>query len=357
MTSWLLSHGRPARNSYVFFHFINTRLMQSFDPADTHPHHNTVLPLLSNDNARFLELLHAAGMPPLESNTPEMARLIISNAQAMVPTDLSSVDVTELLITTRGFSIRLHVVKPAEADAVLPAFLFFHGGGWMLGDFNSHSRLVRDLVCESGAAAVFVNYSLSPEFRYPRAVEEGYAALQWLAANGKDFGVDSSRLAVVGNSAGANMATVIAMLAKERKGPAVRLQVLLWPNLGTDFTGATYEQFGKGYLLDTTLVSWFWQNYVAGRGDYNDYHVCPAVATTHQLEGLPPALIQVAGADVLRTEGENYGMMLEKAGVSVTTIRYNGVIHDFANWNALGNSAATRSLVLNTAAHLRYYLQ
>lgn len=305
----------------------------------------------------FLDAVAAAGGKPLEQLSPADARAVLVSVQAGPRLVLPSVDISTRTIRADGRDIKLHVVRPAKASGTLPVFMFFHGGGWVLGDFPTHERLVRDLVVGSGAAAVFVNYTPSPEARYPVAINEAYAATKWVAEHGGDIGVDGKRLAVVGNSVGGNMAAVVALMAKSKGGPALRSQVLLWPVTHADLENASYDEFASGHFLTKGMMKWFWDNYTTDAAQRQEILASPLLATTEQLKGLPPALVQTAEKDVLRDEGEAYARKLDAAGVEVTTTRYNGMIHDFGLLNALSQVPATRSAMAQAADELRRRLK
>ncbi len=309
-------------------------------------------PAIDHEVRAFLRVLNSGGRP-LESMTPKEAREVLVNAQASVQVDLSGVEVSEKTITSGGYEIPLHIVRPAGVKGVLPAFLFLHGGGWVLGDFPTHERMVRDLVVSSGCVAVFINYTRTPEAQYPRAIHEIYAATQWVAGHGAEIGIDGSSLAVVGNSVGGNMAAVTTLLAKERGGPKITLQILLWPVVDADFETASYQRYGEKRFLTTAMMKWMFDLYTTDRAQRREAHASPLRATVDQLVGLPPALIVVAEHDILRDEGEAYGRKLDEAGVNVTTIRYNGMIHDFGLLNGLAEVPATRSLFTQTGAELK----
>jgi acetyl esterase/lipase len=235
--------------------------------------------------------------------------------------------------------------------------MFIHGGGWVLGDYPTHRRLVRDLVVESGYCAAFVNYTRTPDAVFPRQIDEIYAATRWVAEHGDTINVDSRRLAVVGNSVGGNMTAVTAIKAKENRGPEIKLQIMMWPIVDADFETESYQQFGRDRFLSTPLMKWMYDMYIADPGKRKDIHASPLRASIEELKGLPPALIQVAENDILRDEGEAYGRKLDEAGVEVTTIRYDGMIHDFGLLNGLANEPATRSLSRHAAAELRKRLE
>jgi acetyl esterase/lipase len=305
----------------------------------------------------FLTVLNSGNGKPLEQLSPVDARAVLTGAQSSVKVDLSGITVTEKTIVEDGLSIKLNIVKPANAKGALPVFMFFHGGGWVLGDFPTHERMVRDIVVNSGAAAVFVNYTPSPEAHYPVAINQAYSATKWVAAHGQEIGLDGSRLAVAGNSVGGNMAAVVALMAKEKNGPAIRLQVLLWPVTDANFETGSYLQYAKDRFLSRNMMIWFWDNYTTDPAQRKEIYASPLQATTAQLKGLPPALVETAENDVLRDEGEAYARKLDEAGVKVTAIRYNGMIHDWGLLNPLSEVPGTRSAMLQAAAEIRNALK
>lgn len=311
------------------------------------------LPGVEPHTAQFLKALE--GGAPLESLSPAEARQVLVGAQKGAK--LPAADVFSKAIQVNGEKLTLHIVRPAGAKGTLPAFMFFHGGGWVLGDFPTHERLVRDLVVHSGAAAVFVDYTPSPEAGYGVAIRQAYGATKWVARNGKEIAVDGSRLAVAGNSVGGNMAAVVALMAKEQGQPKLRAQVLLWPVTDADFDNASYQQFAEGHFLTRNAMKWFWDHYTTDLAKRKEIHASPLQASTEQLKGLPPTLIQTAEFDVLRDEGEAYGRKLDAAGVETTTIRYNGMIHDFGLLNVLSNVPGTQSAMRQAGEELKYRLK
>ncbi|HEY4108667.1 alpha/beta hydrolase [Puia sp.] len=304
----------------------------------------------------FLKIVNAPGGKPVESLPKLAARQVLIDAQKAFNVDYSGIDEDEKDIEADGYRIRLNLVRPAGATGVLPVFIFIHGGGWILGDYPTHRRLVRDIVVESGFAAVFVNYTPSPEAQYPQAINEIYAATKWVAENGASIKVDGKRLGVVGNSVGGNMTGATALMAKEKKGPAIGVQIMMWPVADASFSQESYARFGADRFLTTPLIKWMWDQYTTDLEARKEVHASLLNASVDQLKGLPPALIQVAENDILRDEGEAYGRKLEAAGVTVTTVRYNGMIHDWGMLNGLANEPATKSLVRHAAAELRHYL-
>lgn len=312
-------------------------------------------PNISKDIRAFLKVLNSGNGKPLEQMTPEQARLVLVGAQNSVTYDYSDIEETEKIITQDGLTVKIHIVKPKGAKDGLPVFMFFHGGGWVLGDYPTHRRLVRDLVVKSGAVAVFPDYTPSPEARFPIAVNQAYAATKWTAINGKEIGVDGTRLAVVGNSVGGNMAAVVALMAKDKKGPKLAQQILLWPVTDADFSRPSYTKFAQERFLTTPLMKWMWDNYLPKKEDRKNKYAAPLQASLEELQGLPPALVQVAENDILYDEGVAYARKLDEAGVSTTISEYKGLIHDYGLLNPIAQIPAIQvsiqqaSVVLHNA--------
>ncbi|KPW24100.1 Lipase [Pseudomonas cannabina pv. alisalensis] len=312
---------------------------------------------IEHNTQAFLDALNSGTGKPIEQLSPKDARAVLVGAQASVKLTLPKADVSEKTIKVDGQSISLNIVRPAGVKGTLPVFMFFHGGGWVLGDFQTHERLVRDLVAGSGAVAVFVNYTPSPEAHYPTAINQAYAATRWVAEHGKEINVDGKRLAVVGNSVGGNMAAVVALMAKDKGTPALRYQVLLWPVTDANFDTGSYDQYAEGHFLTRNMMKWFWDNYTTDAAQRNEIYASPLRATTEQLKGLPPALVQTASADVLRDEGEAYARKLDQAGVPATAVRYNGMIHDYGLLNVVSQVPAVRSAILQASQELKEHLK
>ncbi|WP_207784942.1 alpha/beta hydrolase [Flavobacterium sp. HTF] len=303
----------------------------------------------------FLKPLNSGGAP-LESLPVADARNVLVGAQNAFKVDLSGIEESEKEITADGYKIKLNIVRPAGAKGKLPVFMFIHGGGWVLGDYPTHKRMVRDLSVLTGYVGVFINYSLAPETKYPQPVNEVYAAAKWIAAHGNEINVDGSKLGIVGNSAGGNLATASALLAKEKGTPLYKVQILFWPVTDANFETESYKKYGKQRFLTDTLMQWMWDQYV-DPSKRKEIYASPLQASLDQLKGLPPTLIQVAENDILRDEGEAYGRKLSDAGVVVTTVRYNDVIHDFGLLNGLAEIPQTKALFLQAAAELKKYLK
>lgn len=310
-------------------------------------------PNISKDTRAFLKVLNSGDGPPLEKLSPKDARQVLVNAQKSVSYDYSDIEESERTIEQDGLTITIHVVKPKGAKDNLPVFMFFHGGGWVLGDYPTHKRLVRDLVVKSGAVAVFPDYTPTPDAQFPVAINQGYAATKWVAENGKEIGVDGSRLAVAGNSVGGNMATVVALMAKEKNGPNLAFQLLLWPLVDSDTGRPSYKKYAQGRFLTTPIMEWMWGMYIHNPQDRKQKYVSPVNATLEELKGLPPVLIQVAENDILFDEGVAYARKLDEAGVSTTVMVYQGMIHDYGMLNPLSHIPGVQESLTHAAAQLR----
>ncbi|MFP3522009.1 alpha/beta hydrolase [Pantoea sp. SIMBA_072] len=305
--------------------------------------------------AAFLKALNSGSGKPIEQLSVKDARAVLTGAQKGA--ELPPAQISQKIISVQGKPLTLTIVKPEHASSTLPVFMFFHGGGWVLGDFPTHERLVRDMVNASGAAAVFVNYQPSPEAHFPVAITQAYEATKWVAEHGAEIGVDGKRLALVGNSVGGNMVAAVALQAKQFKTPAIRYDVMLWPVTDARFDTASYDQFADGHFLTKNMMKWFWDNYTVSEKDRNNILASPLRATTEQLKGLPPTLIQTAELDVLRDEGEAFGRKLDAAGVPVTVTRYNGMIHDYGLLNALSQEPTVRTAINQAGEELRSHLK
>jgi acetyl esterase len=297
----------------------------------------------------------AAAKPPFLFNLgPKQGRTVFDEVQAG-PASKLPVDIEDLRIedgpTSSQVSIRL--LRPQNDPHMLPVIVYVHGDGWVFGNQYTHDRLIRELAVGIRAAIVFPNYSLSPESKYPTAIEEIYAVVKWVEEYGPTRGLDSTRLAVAGDSVGGNMATAVTLMSKERGGPAIQQQLLFYPVTDAAFDTESYHQFAEGYHLRRDAMMWFWDQYTTNPGERIEITASPLRASKVQLKGLPPALIITAEADVLRDEGEAYANKLQEAGVAITAVRFQGTIHDFVMLNALENSEAARGAMALAIAWLR----
>ncbi|MDG4782464.1 alpha/beta hydrolase [Micromonospora sp. WMMD961] len=249
--------------------------------------------------------------------------------------------------------VSVRILRPVGANGPLPVIIYIHGAGWVFGNAHTHDRLVRELAVGTGAAVVFPNYSLSPEARYPVAIEENYAVATWIAAHGGEHGLDAGRMAVAGDSVGGNMAAALTLMAKDRGGVDLAQQVLFYPVTDAAFDTGSYERFATGYFLRRDGMQWFWDQYTTDPAERAQITASPLRATVEQLQGLPPALVITGEADVLRDEGEAYANKLRQAGVPVTAVRYQGIIHDFVMLNALRETHAAQAAITQAITVLR----
>ncbi|WP_033825663.1 alpha/beta hydrolase [Kitasatospora sp. MBT63] len=253
--------------------------------------------------------------------------------------------------------VRARIVRPAGATGPLPVVLYIHGAGWVFGNARTHDRLVRELAVGAQAAVVFPEYDLSPEARYPVAIEQNYAVARWIVTDGHTEGLDASRLAVAGDSVGGNMSAALTLMAKERGDVPLVLQVLFYPVTDAAFDTPSYHQFAEGYFLRRDAMQWFWDQYTTDPAQRAEITASPLRATTEQLTGLPPALVITGEADVLRDEGEAYAGKLRQAGVPVTAVRFLGTIHDFVMLNALRPSNSAQGAITLAVQTLRQALR
>ena len=291
------------------------------------------------------EFVDATATPPfIYELTPADARKVLDDVQA-APIDKLDVDDRWITVPAEVGDVRVRIVRPPDAAGPLPVILYMHGGGWVLGNADTHDRLVRELAVGTGAAVVFVEYDRSPEARYPVAIEQGYATAQWVVREGAANQLDRDRMAVAGDSVGGNMAAALALMANERGDVRFVQQSMYYPVTDAAMDTGSYEQFAEGYFLTAKGMAWFWDAYLPDVDRRSEHFASPLRARDEQLAGLPPAFIIVDEADVLRDEGEAYAARLRAAGNAVTTVRYDGITHDFMMLNPLSSTHATRAAV------------
>ncbi|WP_317446990.1 alpha/beta hydrolase [Streptomyces collinus] len=310
-----------------------------------------VQPVLEPAAAEFARA--TANPPYLFDLPPAEGRKAVDEVQSG---DIVKPAVDEEWITVSGGptgSVRARIVKPAGATGTLPVIFYIHGAGWVFGNAHTHDRLVRELAVGADAAVVFPEYDLSPEARYPVAIEQNYAVAQWVVEQGAAKGLDGSRLAVAGDSVGGNMTAALTLMAKERGGPAPAQQVLFYPVTDAAFDTPSYHQFATGYFLRRDGMQWFWDQYTTDEAERAQITASPLRATVEQLADLPPALVITGEADVLRDEGEAYANKLREAGVPVTAVRFQGIIHDFVMLDALRGTHAAEAAITLAVGTLR----
>jgi acetyl esterase len=311
-------------------------------------------PVLDPKTQWFLDFLVSSGRPQVNQVPVAEAREMYVRGQNLVPLVKKAAQIEDRTIPlSSGGNLKLRIFRPEGSSGPLPVVMYFHGGGWVLGDSDTYDYYMRELTNGSGAAVVFVEYSRSPEARYPVALEECFAATKWVAGHESELNVNSSQMAVAGDSAGGNMAAVVCLLTKQRGGPEIAAQVLIYPATGHVFDSISFHDFAAGYFLTRETSQWFWQQYTGGAAVEHEPTACPLQATLDQLKGLPPALVITGECDVLRDEGEAYARKLIQAGVTVTCTRYLGAIHGFMGINALADSPPTKAARAQVHAMLR----
>jgi acetyl esterase len=282
---------------------------------------------------------------------------ILSSIQAQSQVDMSGVSISEKTITQDGYHVKLYIMKPTHVSGTPGVLLFIHGGVWIVGNFDNHKRLLRDLVVGSGQVGVFVEYTPLPKAKFPTAIEESYATLKWIAAHGAEIGADGKRIAVAGNSVGGNMTAALALMAKDRHGPQIRYQALLIPATDASVDTESYRTFSEGRFLPRAFMKYGWDLYAPDAKTRDNPYVSPLRASLEQLKGLPPALVVTAENDPLRDEGEAYARKMKEAGVQVSAVRFNGTIHDFVLLNALRHVPSTESALELISKGIHDHLQ
>ncbi len=292
----------------------------------------------------FIKVLENSGGKPLYELTPKEARRVLRSVQSN-PCCRPAANIEEITATLdNGKEMRLLIVRPENTNETLPVVFYIHGGGWVMGDELTHDRLIRQLAEEVPAAVVFPVYMPSPEAQYPQTTNDLFAALRYIAEYGAQYDLDTSRLAVAGDSVGGNMATVMALMAKENNfSPKIDFQLLFYPVTNADLDSESYQTFFDGPWLTKKAMEWFWEQYAPNKADRKEVYASPLKASVEQLTGLPPALVITAENDVLRDEGEAYARKLDEAGVPVGSVRMNGTIHDFLMLNDLADNVPTKA--------------
>jgi acetyl esterase len=310
-----------------------------------------VKPVLEGPAQAFAD---ANSTPPfLYQLTPEQGRKVAETVQTDPTPTLPEADVSDLTIEGGPTgSVRVRIVRPKGATGVLPVVLYVHGLGWVFGGPVTHDRLIREIAVGVNAAVVFPDYDLAPEAKYPTQIEQVYAVANWIGMNGPEQSLDTTRIAVAGDSVGGNMATVATILAKQRGGVQFKGQLLYYPVTDATFDTGSYEQFAEGYFLAREGMKWFWDQYTTDPAQRAEITASPLRASTEELAGLPEALVVNGEADVLRDEGEAYAAKLRAAGVPVTSVRYNGIIHDFVGLNPLRHTFAAQAAITQGIAFL-----
>jgi len=287
---------------------------------------------------RVIDAMAALNLKPVEESTPAEARESIRARTAALGPFPDVAAVVDHRVPVAGGEITVRAYSPG-GPGPHPALVYYHGGGWVIGDLHTHDGLCRSLTNAGRCAVLSVDYRLAPESKYPVAVEDSYAALLWIAANADRLGIDRRRIAVGGDSAGGNLATVMALVARDRKGPRLALQVLIYPVTDHDLDTRSYVENATGYVLTREGMRWFWNHYLAREAQGREPYASPLRASS--LAGLPPALVITAEYDPLCDEGEAYAARLRDAGVPVTLTRYPGMFHGFVRMTNILDKART----------------
>ena len=299
------------------------------------------------------EIADATSKPPYlyELDYPA-ARKVLDDIQA-APIEKLPIDEEWITVPAAVGDARVRLIKPTGAEGILPVIVYMHGGGWVLGNAATHDRLVRELAVGARAALAFVEYPNSPEAHYPVAIEQGYATAQWIAREGRSKGLDPSRIAVVGESVGGDMTAALTLMAKERGDVQFVHVGMYYPVTDAAMDTESYDEFADGPYLTRKAMEWFWDAYTTDPAERSEITASPNHATVDQLKGLPSTLLLVDEADVLRDEGEAYAAKLRLAGVPVTTVRYDGTVHDFMLLNPLSETKAARAAIAQATGFLR----
>ena len=288
----------------------------------------------------LLDQLAAQGVPPVSSMSLADSRALMEVSAAFLGPLPAVARVVDRTVPGPGGPIRVRITYPAgSGPGLLPALVYFHGGGWVVGSIESHDGLCRGLTAGAGVAVVSVEYRLAPEHPFPAAADDAFAATAWVAAHGAEIGIDPARVAVGGDSAGGNLAAVVALMARDRGGPRLAFQLLLYPIANDDLDTPSYLKNAEGYLLTRAEMAWYWDQYAPGLRDRKNPYASPLRALS--LAGLPPALVVTAGYDPLRDEAEAYAARLAEAGVAVRLARYPGMIHGFVRRSAILDQGKT----------------
>lgn len=274
----------------------------------------------------FLDEYNRQDVPPVREQSVEDARWLMEKTVLILGPPEQVAEAGDLAVPGPDGDIRVRLYKP-QAEGPLPVVVYFHGGGWVTGSLNTHDNFCRALANAYGGAVLSVGYRLAPEHKYPAAAEDAYAATKWAAQQAEEFGLNASRIAVAGDSAGGNLAAAVALMARDRGGPPLACQVLIYPAVDTDFERPSYRDNAEGYMLTADGMKYFWEQYLPDGLQTQDPFAAPMRAD--DLSGLPPAIVVTAHYDVLRDEGDAYAARLEQTGVPTTHLRYDGMIHGF----------------------------
>lgn len=337
---------RPSNKKYL----VKTKGGNMHKPTSKNPN-------LTKDTQEFIDKLAEQGGEPLYKMTPENARKFLENLQKE-ENENRDADVKDIQITLKNSkNINLRIFRPKNSPSELPAILYIHGGGWVLGSRNSWNRFLQQFAKCTNAEIIFPEYSLSPEAQYPKAINEIYEVLEYIHQNPSEFNINPDKIVIAGDSAGGNMAAVTAIKALKEKGPKIIFQLLFYPVTDADMDTDSYKEFADGPWLTKKAMEWFWDAYEPDKDKRKHPYISPLKADLEDLKGLPYTLIITDENDVLRDEGEAYARKLDEAGVKVMNVRINGTFHDFMVLNSLSHTAPVKAAFILACAKLKHVFE
>lgn len=311
---------------------------------------------LLKDVEKFLEETIKNNSKPLYEMTPNEARAFLISLQKEYPIDISA-DITDRIIRTEtSGEVDIRIIKPLNNNRKLPAIVYAHGGGWVMGEKEVYDALIKRLAISTNSAVIFVNYARSPENTYPKALNQIYDVLKYVSTYPDEFDIDENQIVIAGDSAGGNMTIACTLKANFENGPKIKAQILIYPVVDASMESESYKEFQNGPWLSKKAMEYFWNAYMPEKSERNNILISPINAKHEKLINLPPALIITAENDVLRDEGEEYARKLSLAGVKVSNIRLNGTIHDFMMINALSENIQTKMAFLFIKEGLKEFL-
>ena len=314
-------------------------------------------PALTPKTKTFVDALAAENAPPIYTLSPEKARRVLIDAQSSLKVKPAA-DIQDKAVPAGPMgNVEIRIVRPQESKGKLPLIFYIHGGGWILGDKDTHDRLIRELAVKTGFAVLFPSFTPAPEARFPTQLEQLYALLLEVLDHPIEYGIDADNVALVGDSVGGNMATALCLMLKQRGNAEVlkkiKIQCLFYPVTNASFDTGSYEAFADGPWLTRKSMQWFWDAYAPEESRRSEIIASPLRASLDDLQGLPPACIATAENDVLRDEGEAYAHRLMEAGVPTTAMRFLGTVHDFVMLDALAETTPTRGAIDFAVSMLR----
>jgi len=306
---------------------------------------NSESPNLTDNICEFIEELNKQNMPPLYTLSPEDARNALRDLQAKTHKTIDA-DVQDMIIHIENFGdLDVRIVRPENNNNTLPVILYIHGGGWVLGDKDTHDELIRRLANNTDSVVIFPSYPLSPEAQYPVAINQIYELLKYIHKNSHEFNIDPNNIKIAGDSVGGNMAAAIVLKSKKENGPKIRFLAMFYPVTNADMDSKSYEAFEYGPWLTKKAMEWFWDAYLPDKSKKDEIYVSPLKASLEDLKDFPNTLVLTVENDVLRDEGEAFARKLDSAGVQVLNVRVNCAIHDFMMLNALSDNSPAKDAV------------